>query len=164
MPLSNGNWEKYSTNHCTNARERASAADHVMYDQFREAYVIGVDEWDETTHDSIDVYDRWLPLAKHNANSRSSNQWQDIRRRSTTLMVLTKYQAEIWTSWHVWCLMSLEVHLSRNWGPRLGSRWNGSIEFWNSGPEENNQTGIPFFCFFLFSSLLHTSLLLWMLA
>jgi len=48
--------ERYSTEHCTKARESANALELVKYNHFREAYVLDVDEWDATTHDAIDVY------------------------------------------------------------------------------------------------------------
>ena len=65
------------------------------------------------------------------------------------------------TGWLVGCCMNSAVEIRRNWGPRLGSGRNESIVS-ESGTEGMLSIGHFFWC--LFSSLLHTSLLLWISA
>jgi len=52
--------KRYSTKHCTKARERAGAVELGKYNHLREAHLLDVDECDATTRDAIDVYDRRL--------------------------------------------------------------------------------------------------------
>jgi len=143
--------------HCTEHQESAGPLELDKYNHFGEAYVLDVDEWDVSTHDEIDVYDGWLPMATNDACCGSSHRCQGMSGSSTTLMIPIKNHAEIWTTWYVVCWMNLGVEVRRNWGPRLGSGGNGSTEFRNSGQEESNQLGIPIFCFFssLLFSILH---------
>jgi len=48
--------------HGMKARESASALELGKYNQFREAYMLDVNEWDATTHDAINVYNWQLWL------------------------------------------------------------------------------------------------------
>jgi hypothetical protein len=84
--------------HCTKAQESAGPLELVKYNHFREAYVLDVDEWDATTHDAIDVYDWWSPMATNDAGSGSSHRCQVMSRSSTIVMIPTKNHAEIWTT------------------------------------------------------------------
>jgi len=68
------------------------------------------------------------------------------------------------TGWHIECRISLGVEIRRNRSSRLRSGGNGSIQFRNLGPEEMWSIERSFCLFCLFSSLLHTSLLHWILA
>jgi len=141
------------------AWQSASSLEHVKYNHFRETYILDVDEWDVNTHDAIDAYDCWVMMTMNDAGSGSSHRCQVISVSATTLMILTKNHAEIWTTCHAGCQMSVRVENWRSWGLRLGREGNGSIEFRNSGQEECNQLGVPFF--YLFSFLFHSSLHDW---
>ena len=128
-----------------------------QYNHFRETYVLGVYEGDymQLTY-TIDGYDwcrqRKLPsIPSHERklyHPDKFQQWPTPR--------YTNYKCG--TGWHVGCCMSSGVEIRRNWGPRLKTGGNGSIEFRNSGLDVRYQLGVRFFGIF---SPLHTSLLLW---
>ena len=128
MPLTNGNWQKYSMKYCTKARENASAFELIKYHHLREAYVLDIDEWDETALLTYTIDDhRWLwSMPSHERKLyHPDDSDQELRR---------DMNHECSTGWHVGCCMSLGVDIRRNWGPRLRSGGNGSIEFQNWGP------------------------------
>jgi len=134
---------------------------------FREAHLLDVNEWHETTQltYTIDGYDRCRQLKLPSMPSHERKFYHPDEFRPWPMPRYTSY--ECGTEWQVgWCSSS-GVEIRRNWGPRLGSGGKGSIQFRNSGLEVSYQLGVPFFCFtFLFSSLslCHTSLLLWVSA
>jgi len=95
----------------------------------------------------------WMPSHEWKLH-HPDNSDKDLRREDMS------YECGTWC--HIRCRMKLAVVIRRNWGPRLGWGEDRSIEFPNLGPEESNQLVFPFF--WLFSYLLHTSLLHWISA
>jgi len=83
--------KRYSIEHCTKARESASALELGKYNHLREAHLLDVDEWDLTTHD---WRIRW-PMAMNDAGSADSHWCQVTSRSSTTLTIPTMTYAEI---------------------------------------------------------------------
>jgi len=106
---------------------------------FREAHFLDVNELDMPTQDwyirftITDVYEQCrqrMPPSMacykgkiyHTDDSNQDLHWDMSSERSTGGLV--------------GCCINSEVGISRNWGPRIGSRGNGSIELQNLGPEE----------------------------
>jgi len=90
----------------------------------------------------IDVDDWWWLKVMTDAGSGSSHQCQVMSGSSyhpddsnkDLSPDGTSYACD--TGWQVECCMSSGVGICRNWGPRLGSGHDGSMEIWNSGLEE----------------------------
>jgi len=129
---------------------------------FRKAQLLDVNQWDKApqlmyTIDSYVWYQQLKPLSMASPEEKLYHH-DEFKQWSTQRY--TSYKSG--TGWQVECCMSSGVETRRNWGPRLSSGGNRSIEFQNSGLEEDYQLDVPIFCFFsslLFSSLLFSSLL-----
>ena len=125
------------------AESSDSARSHDLgkYNHCRETYKLGVHQWDYTqlmyTIDSYDLCRQWkLPsIPSHDRKLYPPhNSDKDLHQD------VMKYECS--TGWQVGGCMSSGVEIRRNWGPRLGSGGNGSIEFHNSGLEESYQLGV----------------------
>jgi len=97
-----------------------------------------------------DDYDRCLQRKLPSIPSHEQKLYHPDGFRQWPMPRYTSY--ECGTGWQVGCIMISGMEIRRNWGPRLGSRGNRSIEFRNSGLEESYQLGVPFFCFSLLFS------------
>jgi len=140
----------------------------------READLLDIDESDKIRRLMYTMDDlRWLWMMRLAEDHIDVQSWAEapppwwFRPRTTPRYEQCRdtNHMEIWTTsaalhGRIGCRLSLGVERRRNWGPRLGSGGNGSIEFRNLGSEESNQSSVPFF----FSSLFCTSRLDWISA
>jgi len=137
----------------------------------REAHLLYVDRWDETRQLTNEIQNQWRLWTMPAAEDPSAAKWwketlPPWRFRPTTMpgyASLRDMNLECSTGWHVRCRMSLGVNIMGNWGPRLRSWGNGSIECRNLRPEEQWSIvcALPLFSVFI---TFDTSLLHWILA
>jgi hypothetical protein len=128
---------------------------------FREAHLLGIDECEETTELKYRINHHWwlwmMPAAEVPIDAKL---WAEVIPpwwygpwTTPTYEPGRDKNHQSGTAWHLWCGLASGVEVRRSWGPRLRSGGNGSIECRNSGQEESDQLGIPFFRFcHLFSS------------
>jgi len=129
----------YSTEHAEALHGAQTVIAHLnlpSLTMYREAHLLDVNKWDEPVQltYTIDGYDRYRQRKPRSVLSHEQKLYhpddynKDLCRRDTS------YECGI--GWQVECCMNLGVQIQRNWGLRLGSGGNGSIEFRNSGLEE----------------------------
>jgi len=159
MPLADNYWlqDLFSRAYGSTAEslDSTTSLELSKYHNYGETYVLAMNEKNYTPLPyMIDVYNR---CQQRKVPSIASHEWKLYHPEDADKYLQQDGTIfECGTGSPVGCYPRLELKEQRNWGLRLGSGGNESIEFWNSGLEESNQSGVSVFCFF--SSLLFSIL------
>jgi len=109
------------------AQESAGALELGKYNHHTETYELGVNKWDYTQlRYTTDGYDRCREQKLPSMPSHERQLYHPYEFQQWPTQRYTSY--ECGTGWLLGCCMGSGVEKWRNWGPRLGSRAELSIE------------------------------------